>query len=58
MVSKLTKKKNCCRHLHKELFSAIETVVKRDDWIFAQDGAQSHQSHSVQDFAEECSILT
>ena len=40
------------------MFSAIETVVKRDDWIFAQDGAQSHQSHSVQDFAEECSILT
>ena len=26
----------------KELFLAIEEVVKRDDWIFAHDGAPSH----------------
>ena len=30
-------KENYCRHLCKELFPAIEKVVKRDDWIIAQD---------------------
>ena len=34
----------------KELFPAIEKIVKRDDWTFAQDGAPSHPSHLVQDF--------
>ena len=43
-------KENYCRHWIKELFPAIEKVVKRDDWIFAQDGAQSHWSHLLQDF--------
>ena len=43
-------KKNYCRHLRKELFPAMEKVVKRDDWIFAQDGAPSQQSHLVQGF--------
>ena len=43
-------KENYCRHLRKELFPAIEKVVKRDDWIFAHDGAPSHRSHLVQDF--------
>ena len=28
-------KENYCRHLRKELFPAIEKVVKLDDWIFA-----------------------
>ena len=36
--------------MSKELFRAIEKVVKRDDWVFARDGAPSHRSHSVQDF--------
>ena len=40
-------KENYYRHLRKELFPAIEKVVKRDDLIFAQDGAPSHL---VQDF--------
>ena len=40
-------KENYYRHSRKELFPAIEKVVKRDDWIFAQDGAPSHL---VQDF--------
>ena len=35
-------KENYCRYLRKELFPAIEQVVKRDDWIFAQDEAPSH----------------
>ena len=35
-------KENYCRHLCKELFPAIEKVVKRDDWIFAKDGVPSH----------------
>ena len=34
----------------KEIFSALEKVVKRDDWIFAQDGELSHRSHLVHDF--------
>ena len=38
------------RHLCKELFPAIEKDVRRDDWIFAQNGAPSHRSHLVQDF--------
>ena len=40
-------KENYYRHLRKELFPAIEKVVKCDDLIFAQDGAPSHL---VQDF--------
>ena len=32
-------KESYYRHLRKELFPAIEKVIKRDDWIFAQDGA-------------------
>ena len=32
----------------KELFPAIEKVVKRDDWIIAQDRAPSHRSHLIQ----------
>ena len=32
------------------MYLAIEKVVKLDDWIFAQDGASSHQFHLVQDF--------
>ena len=42
-----TSKECYCWHLHKELFPAIEKVVIRDDWIFAQDWVPSHQSHSV-----------
>ena len=34
----------------KDLFPAIEKIVKRNDWIFSQDGAPSHRSHLVQDF--------
>ena len=30
-------KKIYCQHLCKELFLAIEKVIKRDDWTFAQD---------------------
>ena len=41
-------KENYCRHLRKEFFPAIEKVVKRDDCIFAQDGASSHRFHLVQ----------
>ena len=36
-------KDNYCRHLHKELFPATEKIVKREDWIFAQDGGPSHR---------------
>ena len=43
-------KENYCWHLRKELFPAIEKVIKRDDWIFSQDGAPSHRFHLVQDF--------
>ena len=43
-------KENYCRHLRKELFPAIEKVVKRDDWIFPEDGPPSHRSHLVQYF--------
>ena len=43
-------KENYCRHLKKELFPAIEKLVKRNDWIFAQDGAPSHGAYLVQDF--------
>ena len=32
------------------MFPAIVKVVKRDHWIFAQDGAPFHRSHLVQDF--------
>ena len=49
MVSKLTKKTiaDICM---RKLFPNTERVVKRDDWIFSQDGAPSHRSHLVQDF--------
>ena len=30
-------KENYSRHLPKELFPAIEKVVKCDNWIFSQD---------------------
>ena len=46
-------KENYCRHLPKELFPAIEKVVKCDDWIFAQDGAPSHRSLLIQDFLKK-----
>ena len=42
--------KTYCRHLDKELFPAIEKVVKPSDWIFAQDGAPSHRANTVQDY--------
>ena len=45
-------KENYCRHLFKEFLPAIEKVVKRDGWIFAQDGTRSYRSHLVQDFAK------
>ena len=43
-------KENYCRNLRNELFPAIKKVVKRDGWIFAQDGAPSPRSHLVQEF--------
>ena len=43
-------KDSFCLHLRKELFLAIEKIVKRDDWIPAQNGALSHRSHLVQYF--------
>ena len=42
--------KTYCRHLDKELFPAIEKVVKSTYWIFAQDGAPSHRANTVQDY--------
>ena len=38
------------KHLQKDLIPAIEKVVKRDDWMFVQDGAPSHRSKLVQNF--------
>ena len=38
------------RYLKKELFSAIEKIMTRKDWIFVQDGASSQTSALVQDF--------
>ena len=46
-------KENYCKHLKKHLFPAIKKLVKRDDWIFAQDSAPSHQSNLVQNFLEK-----
>ena len=43
-------KENYFQYLSKKLFSAVEKVVKCDDWIFVQDGVLSHRSHLVQDF--------
>ena len=43
-------KDSYCLHLRKEQFLAIEKIVKRDDWILAQDGALSHGSHFAQYF--------
>ena len=43
-------KENYCQNLGKELSPAIEKVVKRYDWTFAQDGALSLRSHLEQDF--------
>ena len=39
---------------HDMVLPAIEKVVKRDDWIFAQDRAPSHRSHLIQDFFKRC----
>ena len=44
---------NYHRHLKKQLFPAINKLVKRKDWIFAQDGASSHTSHLVQNFLKK-----
>ena len=41
------------KHLKQELFPAINSLVNRDDWIFAQDGAPSHRSNLVQDFLKD-----
>ena len=35
------------------MFPGVRQVVKRDDWIFAKDGAPSHRSNLVQDFLKE-----
>ena len=35
------------------MLPAIKKLVKRDDWIFVQDSAPSHQSNLVQDFLEK-----
>ena len=43
-------RENFWRQQRKELFSAIEKVVKHDDQIFAQDVAPSHRFNVVQDF--------
>ena len=45
-------KQNYFRHLCKKLFPAIEEVVKRNYWEFAQNGAPTHRFHLVQDFLE------
>ena len=42
-------KENYHRRLRRDLCPDIEKFVKRDDWVFAQDGAPSHRSHLVQD---------
>ena len=44
---------NYHKHLKKELFPAIQKVVKRTDWIFIQDGASSHTANLVQDYLDE-----
>ena len=44
---------NYHKHLKRELFPAIENLIKRDDWIFIQDGASSHTSNLVQNFLKE-----
>ena len=51
-TNKMSKRSWSCyrRHLHKELFPAIEKLVKTDDWVFAQDGAPTRRSNWVQDF--------
>ena len=46
-------KENYCKHLQKQLFSAIKKLVKLSDWIFTQDSAPSHPSNLVQDFLEK-----
>jgi len=46
-------KENYYQHLKNCNFLAIKKHVKRDDWIFVQDGATSHQSNLVQDFLEQ-----
>lgn len=38
------------KHLKTQLFPAIEKLIKREDWIFLQDGATSHTSNLVQDY--------
>ena len=42
-------KENYCQHLRRELFLAIEKVIKCDDWTFAQDEMPTLQSRVVQD---------
>ena len=46
-------KENYCKHSKKQLFPAIKKLVKRDDWILAQDSAPSHQSNLVKDLVEK-----
>lgn len=45
-------KENYCRRLRKELFPAMDKVVRRDDRIFAEDGAQFHRYHLIKDFVK------
>ena len=40
-------KENYCKDFKKQLFPAFKKLVKRDDWIFVQDSASSHQSNLV-----------
>ena len=46
-------KENYCKHLKKQLLSAIKKLVERDDWISVKDSVWSHQSNLVQDFLEK-----
>ena len=46
-------KENYFKNLKRQLFPAIEKLVKRNDWIFVQDSAPSHRSNLVQDFLEK-----
>ena len=36
-----------------QLFPAVKKLVKRDNWIFVQDSAPSHQSNLVHDFIKK-----
>ena len=35
------------------MFPAVKKLVKRDNWIFVQDSAPSHQSNLVHDFIKK-----